>query len=336
MNDSVTSNRIQKWDILKAELIFLVILGHLVDVFTEEYAAARSIFIFIYTFHMPLFMFVSGLFSKRMIEQKRFDRIFGYFSVFVFDMLLRLLMYHGESSDLFSTTSAPWYMLAMIMCALMTMFFKRFSPAYVLCFAVVFACLLGYNTGEMELFAFSRSVVFFPFYFLGYICDREKLEAFCSGKIKKIVAAVLITVLAVVAFVFIDKVYWLRLLLTAHSPYEVLGAVSCRYGFFIRLAYYLVASVAGLCVIVLTPNSTKIKTVTRIGQRTLAIYVFQEIMWAAYLKLNIKGLLEYFFHGYAVWFTIPIAAVGVIVMSFGIFDKIVKKIYNVPMKKQSE
>lgn len=331
MGNAANSQRIQKWDILKAILIFLVVLGHLVDYYTENNAFARSLYLFIYTFHMPLFIFISGIFSKSLVEQKRYDRVFGYFAVYVFDMLLRILLFHGKLNDLFSTTAASWYMLTMIFCSLATMFLQRFSSAYVLCFAVVFACFFGYHVADGDFLAVSRSIVFFPFYFLGYICDREKLQNFCNGKLKKFAAVILLAVLAVVAFVLIDQVYWLRPLLTAHTPYRVLGTVSSQYGFFIRLAYYLVAALAGLCVIILTPNTTKVPLVTKIGQRTLSIFVFQEILTYVYSRF-IKDWLEGYFGDNAVYFVIPIAVVGIGILSLGVFDKFIKKIYTVPLR----
>ncbi|MBR5262525.1 MAG: acyltransferase family protein, partial [Clostridia bacterium] len=72
--------RLEKWDILKFVLIFFVVFGH----FSEQYAGMTGLFFFIYSFHMPLFIFVSGLFSKRTINENRYDKIFTYFVLYVF------------------------------------------------------------------------------------------------------------------------------------------------------------------------------------------------------------------------------------------------------------
>lgn len=52
-------NRNPYWDTLKGILIVLVVLGH------TGTALGEKILSVIYSFHMPLFLFISGYFSKR-------------------------------------------------------------------------------------------------------------------------------------------------------------------------------------------------------------------------------------------------------------------------------
>ena len=57
------TKRIYKFDNLKAILIFLVVFGH----FLELVEGHKLLYLTIYSFHMPLFLFLSGYFA-------RFDR----------------------------------------------------------------------------------------------------------------------------------------------------------------------------------------------------------------------------------------------------------------------
>lgn len=50
-----------KLDNFKGILIFLVVLGHIVGVSKE---GVENIVNYIYSFHMPAFVFISGYFSK--------------------------------------------------------------------------------------------------------------------------------------------------------------------------------------------------------------------------------------------------------------------------------
>ena len=82
------AKRIEKWDVLKFVLIFTVVLGHIADYYAAESQVMQGLYMFIYTFHMPLFIFVSGLFSKRTVNEFRIDKIFGYIVVYLFLKLL--------------------------------------------------------------------------------------------------------------------------------------------------------------------------------------------------------------------------------------------------------
>ncbi|WP_394777737.1 acyltransferase family protein, partial [Undibacterium sp.] len=51
-------------DNIKGVLIFFVVFGHLIEMHIEGDHFLHSIWIFIYSFHMPMFALVSGMFSK--------------------------------------------------------------------------------------------------------------------------------------------------------------------------------------------------------------------------------------------------------------------------------
>ena len=51
------------WDCLKFYLIFLVVLGHTLELSNNEGTVNRAVYNCIYLFHMPLFVFISGRFS---------------------------------------------------------------------------------------------------------------------------------------------------------------------------------------------------------------------------------------------------------------------------------
>ena len=53
------------WDSLKFVLIFLVVYGHTIETYSPDGSINRAIYNLIYVFHMPLFIFISGYFSKK-------------------------------------------------------------------------------------------------------------------------------------------------------------------------------------------------------------------------------------------------------------------------------
>ena len=62
--------RIAIWDNYKCILILGVVLGHMYARF-DELDNVKRLILFIYSFHMPAFVFVSGLFAKKTIREKR-------------------------------------------------------------------------------------------------------------------------------------------------------------------------------------------------------------------------------------------------------------------------
>lgn len=52
------------FDNAKFILIFLVVFGHFLQTFIVDYAGVRVLYIYIYTFHMPAFVLISGFFAK--------------------------------------------------------------------------------------------------------------------------------------------------------------------------------------------------------------------------------------------------------------------------------
>lgn len=51
-------NRIALWDNLKFFLVTCVVVGHFADQFTDVSIIYDSIFLFIYSFHIPLFIYL--------------------------------------------------------------------------------------------------------------------------------------------------------------------------------------------------------------------------------------------------------------------------------------
>ena len=62
--------RVPKWDNLKFFLILCVVVGHVIDLYVAESRAYRSLFALIYSFNMPAFLFIAGLFQSERLIQK--------------------------------------------------------------------------------------------------------------------------------------------------------------------------------------------------------------------------------------------------------------------------
>lgn len=334
------TQRSQKWDILKFFMIFLVVLGHVAEFFTAESQGMRNLFTIIYTVHMPIFIFVAGLFSKKTVNEKRYDRIFGFLVLYFARKLLPYLYtFSGAKAvgvNLFSESGVSWFMLAVFAFNLMTVALKNFSPAFISVFAVIIACAAGYDANVNDFLALSRIIIFYPFFWLGYCTDRVKLEKICDNKKFKFAAATVIIIFVATVVILGDGIYALKPLLTGRRAYPFIKNAP-KWGFLFRLGYYAVASLISFAVIVLTPNKTPKGIVAKLGQRTLAVYVFH--YFAIHILFNVfdmKTVLSTPDASGKIWLIVPLSLIITLIFSLGIFDKAVQFLLNVPKRKTAE
>ena len=61
-------------DNVKGFLIVCVVAGHFLESGIDYHSSmCKSLFLFIYSFHMPLFVFVSGYFSKKIYKDGQYN-----------------------------------------------------------------------------------------------------------------------------------------------------------------------------------------------------------------------------------------------------------------------
>lgn len=58
------------FDNAKLVLIFLVVFGHMIQPFTDGSHGINTLYMWVYTFHMPAFIFLAGFFAKGLGNKK--------------------------------------------------------------------------------------------------------------------------------------------------------------------------------------------------------------------------------------------------------------------------
>lgn len=110
-------------DIFKGVLIFLVVFGHfLLPVKEREYALFNKLFFFIYSFHMPAFIFLSGYLYYDSWKRKgtKLKSVIPLIMLFLMmKILLHIsdLLFYGDRNiipDFLHESSTPWYISALI------------------------------------------------------------------------------------------------------------------------------------------------------------------------------------------------------------------------------
>ena len=180
------------FDNVKAVLIFLVVLGHFLLPIHEE-GILVLIKRLIYVFHMPLFVFVSGYFSKRIYKDGRFNfkKILYLIKAYIVFVIAIQAVYaiSGFRSfseiDFFSQSGAPWYLFAMIVWYLMIPFVRNLKPVPVIAVNIVLALVAGYFKNVGDFLCLSRILVFGLFFFFWVLYGAATFRAGASTGVQE-------------------------------------------------------------------------------------------------------------------------------------------------------
>lgn len=300
------AERFASFDCLKWFAILSVVVGHFVDLFTSGSANYRSIFIFIYAFHMPLFVFLSGLFDHRR-EKFPLDSVLYYLCV---GLLLKILLSVEKgiitgtlSFHLFLELDIPWFMFSLAIWKAAVWVLKEVRPALVLSLSLATALLIGYDNQCSDFLCVSRTMVFFPYYYIGFVLSPEKVNSTLSKRWCSFFGAGVLALFAFICFTQIDLVYQLRGLFTGRNPYAQVGIEDC--GWHYRLLCYLISSLLCLSLISLF---TRVKNpiVASWGRRTLAVYFWHWPIALLLIGAHVPDSLLGHWPGGYVWLLIAV------------------------------
>lgn len=196
------SVRNAKYSNIKFVLIYLVIFGHLIEPGILSNRWLEIIYGIIYSFHMPLFAFLSGLFVKS--EENCEKQGISLLKLYCLLQGIIVIAAWGKQ-DAFTPFWHLWYLLSSCMWMLLGRLWLRYGKAYmgqaVLLCAVALGCIVGYIPWINRIFSLSRSIVFFPFYFAGLLCREDTV-----GKKYKKLSWVTATVAFLLFFIIKTKI----------------------------------------------------------------------------------------------------------------------------------
>lgn len=282
-HQTALGSRVYKWDNAKFVLILLVVFGHCIDLYYSQSGLVRCLFMSIYTFHMPAFLFLSGLFAKSAVNKGSFpwQKVISYLLLYV---LMELLYYftryliggeHVIELNLLEEIGVPWYSLAMAFFFALLYMMRNTDPRKVLPILLVLGCLAGYVEQLGDYLVLARVVYFYPFFYLGYCLDVQKLYAFLNKWWVRLIAILVLVGFAVFMLTQYPEWRWFRPLLTGRNGFDSLGERE-PYGALYRAGLYVVSFVLSLSLLAVMPNG-KIPLISVGGQRTMAVYVFHHL-----------------------------------------------------------
>ncbi len=302
--NKIMKTRSAKIDNLKGILIFTVVLGHLLELIMGV-KWTKYIYEFIYSFHMPFFVFLSGYFYhyhfRKIVERLLcpyvvLQTIYILFSNYFLGTQQKI-QYHEPYWLL-------WYLFAMVIWSFMGTIFtgegplKKFystqSHKKRVCFGLTMigiSLLISISCGLVKDigrdFSLSRILVFFPFFLMGYYTQHEtkylqEIGYEQKNKIGKWILTFL-TAIAVIVYVFYlqsacqtNRYSWF---------YEATAYTQEGYTMWFRIMHIFIA----MCMIYLGMQFMPQKEVfilTMTGRRTMQVYLLHGFIIKLLAKWN--------------------------------------------------
>lgn len=314
------------FDNAKFLLIILLVFGHLP--LTDD--AGRATIRWVFSFHMPLFVFISGYFTRITDTNKYWQGVLKFaetYVVFSFIQLLipTLLGKHIGFSALIHPRWTLWYLLSLIWWRIMLYYIPssiRNNHKLLIAASVVLCLAAGWVPLNSQL-SFQRTFAFLPFFTMGYVAGANKL------KIEK--------QMPVLAALFALALAWCVLYFTGVKPY-FLGRENYMslthylpvINFAWRAVWLVVATVMSYCFLCIVPQ--KEYRWTHFGELTLFIYLYHAIiLLGRHQIVAVLNLPTTFLSG--ILYTVIVLLIIWLLSKFRIFHWLLNPISSLMRKK---
>lgn len=249
------------------------------------------LFFFIYSFHMPLFVMISGYLSKR-VRINRIVRIAILLLIFQIVFVLMFKYFGYVKVTKISAMTVPvyqlWYLLSLVVwysvvLGLNKIKDKRISLAIIALILIISICSRYFTTDIAKnlpvpnangyTFGFQRTLSFFPYFLLGYLIPKDLLQKVYDLK-PRIAKLLFVPFFIIVAYVA-AKVKNINLLFLGSfgfSEIELVPHLSPAVQLYI---FYLI--IPALCLGILNFIPSRKTIFTKLGSKTLPIFILHPI-----------------------------------------------------------
>lgn len=284
-----------KMDNLKGFLIVLVVTGHLLELcMGKGKEPLRGLYILIYFFHMPVFVYCSGYFAKSTGVGKRIlKKLLPPYLIFqvLYILFERVMLKNNVELQFSKPYWILWYLFAVMIWSILLPVVasqSRKKQVLVLLLSVFAALFAGFDEGIGRSFSMSRVIVYFPFFLLGHDLhmwdeERERLpkegtetdreirtrevDRFAASYKKVITAAVVLLLAGIIAITRVRmdawKVSWL---------YEAAAYGKNGSDIEFRL-FHLAAGTLGVLAARRFIPKKRLPVFDKLGQKTMPIYL---------------------------------------------------------------
>jgi fucose 4-O-acetylase-like acetyltransferase len=284
----VTTKRVALWDNARFLAIILVVIGHGLTKMVGANPEAYVLYVSIYLFHIPLFVFLSGYFQRA--DAPTPERIRGVLVDLVIPYLLLELIWstiHSiQAGEILFNPLRPswtlWFLLSLAAWRIALPYLVALPAP--LTISILIALGSGY-WGVDQTLSLSRTLAFLPFFVLGWRVRQTSVpQRWMELSVRQVVAIRVIaaSVLAGVVVAVAATEPWLRAIglrswLTADKAYLEVGLDQWWAGG-VRAGLFVVAGVMVVSFLALVPRRSLWFTV--LGSGTMTVYLLHSFVLA--------------------------------------------------------
>lgn len=335
-------------DLIKGIAIVLVIYGHVLQYFTAKLLDFFEIpmFKFTYSFHMPLFMIVSGyLFFSSIQEQGTwfiierkiktlFIPAFIWGGVFYsFTLFLEKRIEAFSVNELIDNVTGVWFVYSVFINSILILlaYKKRGMKLIVILLAPLLFVFIPNST---------LLIFMYPFFLIGYLYHKHERRLHVIEEKLEEIALILFPIM-LLHFGRRDYIYTSKI-----NPF------TSSYGITLQIIINIFRWGIGLCgslvvihfarvLIKMNRGKFLLDKLERLGQKTLEIYVIQRVVIENIIAKSMnQGFQKFIFADHIILFSFiiaPILTMTILFLIFFIIEKIYKynKIYSILFGKKT-
>ena len=273
------------FDNAKLVLIFLVVFGHMIQPFTDGSSGINTLYMWIYTFHMPAFIFLAGFYAKGSGNKTYIVKLAKNLLVpyLIFQLLYTVFYFFigkdGWQAGVFHPHWSLWFLCSLFGWHILLSLFKKAPAVISVSLAVLIGLLVGYFGEIGHTFSLSRTFVFFPFFLLGFWLTETHVMWLKRKSVKMGSLIVLLAVGAAIYFAPDFNSGWLL----ASKSYSDLGMPA--YGGLARLLVYVTSALMAMSILAWIPVSNS--RLTHFGTRTLYVYLLHGFLIQVFREADV-------------------------------------------------
>ena len=307
-------------DTTKYILISLVIIGHFIEPTKYTDTITQHLYCLIYSFHMPLFIWISGYFHKQRSIGEELKKCIPILEACLLCHIGFLILRYRSGFSIIKLfdfgVSPSWYILSYVYWKIATdILSKWFSAKQLLILSILVDTIAFLFIVHGGFMAVSKTILFYPFFVLGY-CMKGNLTNIISHKKRLIIVLGIISVgfvLYTASVLQFKTEFHNSNLFTLMQFTDLSPSLIFIYRYLLSTCAIIISGL----LLVAVNSSTTLQRLSKHGKNTLFIYYAQTFMFA------IIGVMDI-----SLWQSLVIAFITIPLLTYLSYKRIAMWLMN--------